>query len=399
MALEDDEVNKDEHFPLNCLFDSVKYREATEDLAPSQQIKMDKLQETFKEAKIPYQTLETDDKSKVAIVFERINRKGVPLDTFQLLTAWTWSEVFDLHDKFSELQRELKPYGFEELGENADLLLRITSGVLTNNADSKSLIELNGDTVKTKFDEVTNGIKGAIDFLRKNLKIEQLNNLPYEQVLIPLSAFFSISGNRQFRLKDNQRKIILSWLWKVFYSRRYSAGTNKKISIDIEEIIKLRDGADSNLNDISLNISEQFFLNSKFNMRTINTKSLILLLAQKDPKSFISGNNITLSEVLKDYNRNEFHHIYPKSYLKSLENESITYSENCLANFCFLSKADNNEINNAKPSIYRVEKMPKDSEEIFNASFIDESLLVADNFNDFVENRAQALFDYLMSKI
>ena len=47
--------------------------------------KIDQLQTKIKEARIPVQILETEDRAKVAIVFERINRKGVELDTSQYM--------------------------------------------------------------------------------------------------------------------------------------------------------------------------------------------------------------------------------------------------------------------------------------------------------------------------
>ena len=43
------------------------------------------MQAIFKETKIPVQTSETRDKATVAIIFERVNRQGVELDTLQLL--------------------------------------------------------------------------------------------------------------------------------------------------------------------------------------------------------------------------------------------------------------------------------------------------------------------------
>lgn len=400
IPLKNEDVNAERHFPLNCLFDTVKYRRATSKLEEVTLEKIDNLQAVFKEVKIPYQTLETDDKSKVAIVFERINRKGVPLDTLQLLTAWTWSEEFDLQDKFENLQEELRPYGFEELGSNADLLLRISSAVLTHNATSKSLIELNGNTVRDRFQEVTNGIKGAIDFLKRNLKIEKIANLPYEHFLIPLSVFFSNKGNQHFIYNDVQRKKIISWFWKSSFGKRYSAGTNKNINKDIEEMINLKSDANSsNLNGVSFNVTEQFFRNNDFTMGSVSTKALVLLLAQKNPKSFISGSEITLSSVLKDYNRNEFHHIYPKAYVNGLGKENIEYSVNCLANFCILSRADNKKIDCKKPSIYRGEEMPEDSSQILNSTFIEEHILIADDFNEFVEDRSRKLNDFLQSMV
>lgn len=70
------------------------------------------------------QLVETDDRAKVAIVFERVNRLGMELDILQLLSAWTWSEAFDLQERFEEFAEELRPFGFQGVGEDSNLLLR-----------------------------------------------------------------------------------------------------------------------------------------------------------------------------------------------------------------------------------------------------------------------------------
>lgn len=41
--------------------------------------------------------------------------------------------------------------------------------------------------VRDRFDEISNGIKGAIDFVRTNLHVERLENLPYPTLLVPLA--------------------------------------------------------------------------------------------------------------------------------------------------------------------------------------------------------------------
>lgn len=63
------------------MFDSVEYREATNHFNSEQIRRLDKLQEKFKEVSIPVQILKTDNRATVAIVFERINKLGVALDT------------------------------------------------------------------------------------------------------------------------------------------------------------------------------------------------------------------------------------------------------------------------------------------------------------------------------
>lgn len=382
------------YFPLHSLFDTVQYRKATQDLSEDNVKKIDQLQEIFKEVKIPYQTLETDDKTKVAIAFERINRKGIPLNTLQLLTAWTWNDDFYLQYQFEELCKELEPFGFYDLSGDTELLLRITSAIITNNAASDSLISLTGINIRQRFNEVRNGVTGSIDFLRKNLLVEKISNLPYETLLIPLSVFFAQDGNQQFKLEDNQRKSLISWFWRVSFSKRYSSGTTSNINKDITSLLALKTDPDSqDIFDIPISISEMFFQINKFNMGSVNTKSFVLLLAQLLPKSLISGVNITLSDVLNGYNRNEFHHIYPKSYLLQIDN--LEYDINCLSNFCILSKVDNNRISNKAPSLYRDEHIKKDAQDILKSHLITESLLVADNFNDFIKDRSKLLLNYL----
>jgi hypothetical protein len=124
-------IDKNRHFPLSVIFDSVKYREATENLPTEDVACIDKLQEKFKEVQIPVQVLKTEDRSIVAIVFERVNRLGMALDTLQLLSAWTWNEDFDLLDSFDQLRVELSDFGFEEVGEDSNLILRCTAAILT----------------------------------------------------------------------------------------------------------------------------------------------------------------------------------------------------------------------------------------------------------------------------
>ena len=158
---------------------------------------------------------------------------------------------------------------------------------------------------------------------------------------------------------------------------------------------KLKQSEESTLENISFNVSPDFFKDNQFIMGSVNTKSFILLIAQNSPRSFISGSIVSLSNVLKDYNRNEFHHIFPRAFLRTLENKN--YGENTLANFCFLSRADNQRLGGNKPSVYRTE-MPTDIDLIMDSALCSDDLLFGDDFNGFINDRATKLFDFLIDK-
>jgi uncharacterized protein with ParB-like and HNH nuclease domain len=85
VALEEGKVDIKRYFRVGSLFDPKAYRDETAKYSDLALInKIDILQTRFKEALIPVQTITTEDKTAVAIVFERVNQRGVELDTVQL---------------------------------------------------------------------------------------------------------------------------------------------------------------------------------------------------------------------------------------------------------------------------------------------------------------------------
>ena len=374
---------------------SLLNREAASKFTNEQIKRLDKMQEKFKEVSIPAQILKTDDRAIVAIVFERVNRLGMELDTLQLLAAWTWNDDFDLLESFKELKEELEDFGFSEVGEDSDLILRCTAAILTKDPTPDTLLELNGQQVRAAFPKVRNGILGAIDFLRKQLKVMSLKNLPYSSLIIPLCAFFAEPDGKEVSYDSEVNTKLKKWFWRSCFTNRYGSQTKRTATIDINEVEKLKDGAANIFGDISPEISENFFQANYFRLTSANTKTFILMLANNNPKTLLSGSLIDLDRVLQKYNRAEFHHIYPKAYLKDLgtSDEKI----NCLANFCFLNASENKKIGKKKPSDY-ITLMPQGDvlEEILTNTFCP-SESFDDNFERFVNERSDLLSAFAKS--
>ena len=151
----------------------------------------------------------------------------MPLDTFQLLSAWTWSEEFELKQQFEELAGELEPFGFDCIGEDTDLLLRCTAAVLIGKESAESLLNVTGTQVRDALPQIKKGLKAAIDFLKVNMKVQKFSNLPYPTSLIPLTAFFAGPEGEQFSLTNAQVETLKAWFWRSIFSRRYSSATKR----------------------------------------------------------------------------------------------------------------------------------------------------------------------------
>lgn len=385
-----DNYDSNQFFPLKYVFDSPRYRQITRQLDEDLAKQIDDLVDRFTKARIPIERFESEERKYVATVFERINRQKVDLDIFDLLSVWNWSEDFDLQEKFRELSEDLEPFGFKTIG--SELLLKCCSAVIMKSSKPEAFIDLPGSEVRQKFDEIKTGIFRSIDFLQKELNVFSLKLLPRENILVVLTAFFASPQKQPSPIPDKKHKIVKKWFWRSCFSQRYRKGGAKVTDIDIQEVENLKKGLHSNLGDFNIDLDVNFFIKNSFNMGSIATKTFILLLAQSEPVNFIQGTKITLEDVLSQGNRKEFHHIFPKAYLKSFGDRYKDDKINCLANFSILSRADNNQIKDQPPSQYR-NIMPSDNQSL--ESILETHFCSTEMFNDdydrFLKSRAELL--------
>lgn len=394
-ALDASEVVKGRHFALNSFFDPLEFRQLTADLPTEHFVVLQDVLKKFQQVRIPTYLVETDEKEKISIVFERINRKGQPLDTFQLLTAWTWSDDFELQTAFDEIKDRLTEFGFQEVGEDSDLLLRCAAAVLKGVPSAESLLDEEGGAVRAALPRITKGLFGAIDFLKREFNIAKLDNLPYPTLLIPLTVYFADEMGRDAPVNQEQTASLKRWFWRVCFSHRYSSGTRRNLENDIAEILRLKSGEKNTLGSFECDVSERFFSESRFYTGTVDTSIFILLLANNRPLSLVGGGRVAIGPVLQMGNRSQFHHLFPQAFLKG---QGKTVEEiNCLANFCILSAADNRRIGSKAPSKYR-DKLCADLTGVLETHFIPDGFF-SDDFGSFVAARSKMLAEHARSLI
>ena len=219
--------------------------------------------------------------------------------------------------------------------------------------------------------------------------------LPYPAMLVALTAFFESDKTNGELYDDRQRAELIRWFWRCCFSRRYSSGVNDAQEIDIKNMRELRKNNSHNIADFKCFISPSFFAENQFSISAANTKSFILMLASKTPRSFISGAKVDLSKTLKTSSSREFHHIFPDKYLQRLgRTKKDIY---CLANFCFLNNADNQKIKDTAPSAYKVD-IVGDICSIMESCICPTNALDLD-YDTFIEQRTKMLVEYANSLI
>ncbi|HGK4779708.1 TPA: DUF262 domain-containing protein [Enterobacter cloacae] len=342
------------------------------------------LVDKFKDYDFPVVTIKERTDQEVCRIFQRINSSGTSLSTIELLTAWTWTETFDLRTEINNLNDFLSAKGFQV---DETLLMRCLTSIVNKEIDSETLINVEPSSLSKAVESLEKGIKKAVDFLEKDLKIQNSVFLPFPIMLVPLVYFFS----KVERPTGYQYTSIKRWFWCCAFSQRYKAGTNAFVMEDI----KLMDTAllQSNAAILFPIKVETGFFRKAWRINSSAAKATICLLAQLNPRSFITGKVVDLGSALAAYNARQFHHIYPKAFLNK---KGIGFHEsNIIANIAFLTAQDNNQISDSEPSLYFSNIHEAERDKIFDSALISSGLRDGKaDYKDFIAQREQDLIKY-----
>jgi hypothetical protein len=313
--------------------------------------KAQELASQFLNYEVPVVTIENRSRNDVGIIFERINNTGTKLTTLDLMTAWTWTDDFHLLESCNSLLESLEEKGFGNIQHKT--LLQIISAVIQDTTVSKNILNLKGGQVRDNWNRLIISIQKAIDFLATDIGCQHIDFLPFTQQLIPIIKFFDLLE----RPTADQLKVLRQYFWKTSFSNRYSTGqTNAKMDSDIERLKKLVAGHNNSFDDYQYTVTENVLKNTQFSKANPITRAFLLLVAKQNPMDLVKNQKIDIGKSLAQYNRKEYHHVFPQAFLKS---KGIAPKDiSCVLNFCFLSSDSNKAISKKSPSDYFFNLVP-----------------------------------------
>lgn len=376
--------NKDSTIHLRKLLDVTELISALSDLNNEYHKSAQELASQFLNYEVPVVTIENRSRADVGIIFERINNTGTKLSALDLMTAWTWTDDFHLLEESNTLLDELEEKGFGSIKHKT--LLQIISAVIQNTTTSKNILNLTGGQVRDNWKRICDATKKTIDFLSTDLACKNSDFLPFTQQLIPLIKFHDLIK----RPTPNQLKSLRQYFWKTSFSNRYSTGqTNAKMDSDIERIIELKNGNIDAFADYRYTVTTSTLINTRFSKANPITRGFLLLMAQVNPLDLVKSQKVDLGRSLAQYNRKEYHHVFPQAFLK---NRGITQDDIfCVLNFCFLPSDSNKMISKKSPSDYFFNLIPQSNfDEILSSNILPlkKDIYRKDDYQEFKERRA-----------
>jgi hypothetical protein len=363
--------------------------------------RIDSYSTAFKTYEFSTVVLRKEDIDSAIEVFTRINTGGQTLTLFEIISAKTYDEKqhFDMQEKWEDFIRELKEIKYESI--SSTVVLSVLSLVLsrTKECKRKTIITLDKQDIIDTWSKVISALKDSIDYFRTTYRIPVSHLLPYDSLLVPFAYFFYYKNDRP---EAEQRKYLEEFFWRMSLSSRYSSSTESRLAQDIKRIDKILVDVRPEYSDIKVNLdSPQVLIDTNFSAGNSYCKAILCLLAYQEPKDFRDNGKVILDNSwLKVANSKNFHHFFPKAYLKG----KTVLDSNSLMNITLVSDHLNKRKIGAKaPSIYIGDFADQNSEinTALNSHFIDIKGhgVESDDYQQFLTARAEKIFTRLKSRI
>jgi hypothetical protein len=334
-------------------------------------------------------------------VFTRINTGGQTLTLFEIMSAKTYDEAqsFDMQVKWSDFIKQLEDKKYESI--SSSIILSLLSLILskTKECKRKTVLKLDKQNIIDTWGDAISALEDSIDYFRTSFGIPVSQLLPYDALLVPFAYFFY---HKKDKPDAEQRKLLEEFFWRVSLSHRYSSSTESSLAQDIKRIDLILNSKRPDYDEMKINLSSpDDLINTNFSAGNSFCKAILCLLAYQDPKDFQDNGKVILDNSwLKVANSKNYHHFFPKAYLR----EQKIDNANSLMNITFVSDHLNKrKIGSKAPSLY-IGEFAAQNEKI--SQTLTSHLIELEGFgiesNDyqvFLKNRATKVFKELQDRL
>jgi len=397
-------------FPLNIILDNVAVQKWQNDYYAFYQYNQDVIKEFIDfysnvvmkaiQYRMPVISLDKNTpKEAVCQVFENVNTGGVSLTVFELVTAIFAMDNFRLRDDWENRKNTFFSGNLLSNVTATDFLTALTllASFRANGTVSckkKDVLNLTLTDYKAYADNLCHGFVMAEKLLKEE-RMFSSRDLPYSTQLIPLSAICTVLlDNNQIKTTIVKNKV-KRWYWCGVFGELYGSANETRYANDIVQVIQwINYGGDE-----PKTITDSYFnplrLLSMQSRQSAAYKGIMALILKNHAKDFISGEEMDFTTYSNE--KIDIHHIFPKEYCKRMNYDKKIW--NSIINKTPISASSNRAIGGAAPSKYlsKLEKKgavsPCDLDGYVETHWIDHRLLRADNFNEFIVDRAKKLLD------
>lgn len=325
---------------------------------------------------------------EVTEIFVRVNSLGAKLRSSDLALAQITARWPGSLAKFREFQAECEKLGFEmDLGTH----LRMLIALLTNQSKFKTAGSLSREQLESGWKRAKRAMLFAINFTQANAGINSPTLLSSPFALIALGYWADV---RNFEPTQPESQGIRRWLLIANAKGRWSRGSSESL-LD-QDIATIRDGGGHQqlLDRLTLQVGRLDIQAIDLEGRTSRSslfKTMFLAFAEDGAMDWNTNLAISVKHA-GTQDKLQFHHIFPKAYLRDSGLDYKTSQVDDIANLAFIGGSTNLKISAKAPSKY-LKDLSERADRPLEAQQVplNTSLYEPDRFLDFLAARRELI--------
>jgi hypothetical protein len=361
----------------------------------------------IEEYEFPMVTLnEETSGAAVCMIFETLNRTGVKLSVYDLLTARFWPLDFNLRQKWEDAledcsiveEFEIDPYyilqivALLEPGVDKEGKLRAPS------IKRSAILDMKVEQARRGWKKAVKGLEDTLGILRDECGVLDPSLLPYNTIVIPMAAAWASQEGVKGAAEGSNRLKILRWFWCSVFGQKYENAPNSQAEKDFGELQRwMADGAPpESVGEFKFEINLR---QVKPRQRAVYRGTMSLVL-QNGALDFHKRGKITTQLMSDKKNPVDDHHIFPRAFLDSQGKPPAL--RDCILIRTFIDRITNRRLSKRSPSDYFSEIRSKhggdETDELLKSHLLpyaSTSPLLTDSFEEFLNWREQALIELI----
>lgn len=284
-------------------------------------------------------------------IFETLNRTGVKLSVFELLTARFWPQNINLRELWD---RACTHHPIIETFEVDPYYVLQGISLASRKAPSckrSDVLNLAAEDITQWWDRVVLGLAKGLEILRDDCKVVLPKWLPYQTMLPPLAAILARVGIPKTADAGAQREKIKRWFWCAVFGQVYESAPNSKSAKDVVEIIPWLNDRDVPEAVGTFRFDPRALRDVTPRQRSIYRGAICLILG-RGARDFHTQSVIT-GKLMSDEGIDD-HHIFPAAYLER-QGGIAARTRDCILNRTLIDRTTNQMISNRAPSDYLAE--------------------------------------------
>ena len=318
---------------------------------------------------------------EVTEIFVRVNSLGAKLRSSDLALAQITAKWRGSLEQFRAYQNELDKRGFEI---DLSVILKTLVALITGQSKFKTVHSIPLAQLKDGWIRTIKALDFALNFSKSNLSIDSptLLSSPF---LFTTAAFWV--DQRGFSISTEDSADFQKWFLVANAKGRYSRGSSETLLDQDLSVIRSGGGGQELLSRLKQQVGRLDFTVDELVGRTSRSgafKTMFLAFRKDDARDW--STNLAISPKHSgSADKIEYHHIFPKAYLRKVRPDVPRASVDDIANLAFISGATNRKISSKAPSEYR-KPFPIEAFEAQQIDFKD-GLDSPDQFENFAKQR------------